>query len=246
MRDSAKQNGGKLDHEGLFAVRFMHVSLHHRSTMKRYAAEWRAIAWMLAFVAGFVDVQGYLSFGGYFVSFMSGNSTRLGVAMVGGTESAARLAGIIAAFVTGAALGSLFVKVRMRWRQSVTLWFATAMLVASTLTQHAGHGYAGVCFLAVAMGAVNGVFTDGGEVTVGVTYMTGTLVKLGQRLGAALRGEPLREALPYVLHWCGLVLGGIAGTLAYRRHLENALWIPIAITAAVASVVFSLTRKRVD
>lgn len=210
--------------------------------MKRYAVEWRVIAWLLAFIAGFVDVQGFLSFGGYFVSFLSGNSTRLGVALVGGTESAARLAGIIAAFVVGAAVGSFCAVFGPRWRQSATLWFATAMLVTSTLIQHAGYVYVGVCLLAAAMGAVNGVFTDGREVTIGVTYMTGTLVKMGQRLGAALRGEPLREALPYFLHWCGLVLGGIAGTVVFRRHLENALWIPAALTAVIAVAVMQLAR----
>lgn len=211
--------------------------------MKRYAVEWRAIAWLLAFVAGFVDVQGFLSFGGYFVSFLSGNSTRLGVALVGGTESATRLAGIIAAFVIGAAVGSLCGVFGARWRQSAMLWFATVMVVTSTLIQHAGYAYVGIGLLAAAMGAVNGVFTDGREVTIGVTYMTGTLVKLGQRLGAALRGEPLREALPYFLHWCGLVLGGVAGTIAFRRHLENALWIPAAIMAVLAIAVKQLARN---
>lgn len=245
-RDFVKLNHVILDRGARLAVRLVHVSRRHRTLMKRYAVEWRAIAWTLAFIAGFVDVQGFLTFGGYFVSFMSGNSTRLGVAAVGSTESAARLAGIIAAFVTGAAMGALCASFGARWRQSATLWFATVMLIASTWIQHLGHTYGGVCFLAVATGAVNGVFTDGGEVTVGVTYMTGTLVKLGQRLGAALRGEPLREALPYFLHWCGLVLGGIAGTLAYRRHLENALWISIALTATVAGVVLSLTWNRAD
>ena len=203
------------------------------------------IAWTLAFIAGFVDVQGFLSFGGYFVSFLSGNSTRLGVALVGSAESATHLAGIIGAFVAGAAVGSICVVFGPRWRQAVTLWFATAMLVASTLTQHARYEYVGICMLAAAMGAVNGVFTDGREVTVGVTYMTGTLVKLGQRLGAALRGEPLREAVPYFLHWCALVLGGITGTIAFRRQFAGALWIPAVMTAVLAIVVLRLARENV-
>ncbi|MET0229353.1 MAG: DUF1275 family protein, partial [Rhodanobacteraceae bacterium] len=39
----------------------------------------RAVAAALSWNAGYVDAVGYLSLGGFFVSFMSGNSTQLGV-----------------------------------------------------------------------------------------------------------------------------------------------------------------------
>ena len=214
--------------------------------MKRYAAKWRVVAWTLAFVAGFVDVQAFLSFGGYFVSFLSGNSTRFGVALVNGNESAARLCGIIASFVVGVAVSSVCEAIPARWRQSAMLSFATAMLVSSALCQRSGYSYIEIALLAVSMGAINGVFVDGRQVTIGVTYMTGTLVKLGQRLGASIRGEPLRDALPYLVHWGGLVLGGVAGTFAFRRHFANALFIPIAITATLAVVVAWFTQNERD
>ena len=38
--------------------------------------------------------------------------------------------------------------------------------------------------LAVAMGAENGVFNRDGEVSIGVTYMTGSLVRFAQKLTA--------------------------------------------------------------
>src|SRR5699024_11941201 len=40
--------------------------------------------------------------------------------------------------------------------------------------------------IAAATGAVNGTFTRRGEVTVGVSYMTGTVVKMGQSLASAI------------------------------------------------------------
>jgi len=57
-------------------------------------------------VAEFVDAVGYLKLGGFFVSFMSGNSTRLGVGIgTGMLANAGRAAGLIALFLIGVILG---------------------------------------------------------------------------------------------------------------------------------------------
>ncbi len=62
----------------------------------------------LAFLAGATDVHGLTLLHDLFVSFMSGNSTMLGVAIGRGDfERAGRIAGIIALFVAGATAGSL-------------------------------------------------------------------------------------------------------------------------------------------
>ena len=46
--------------------------------MKDYRRRDIALAAGLSGVAGYVDAIGFLKLGGFFVSFMSGNSTRLG------------------------------------------------------------------------------------------------------------------------------------------------------------------------
>ena len=72
-----------------------------------------ALACSLSALAGYVDGVGFLHLGGMFVSFMSGNSTRLGVSLAEGHWSnAAGAIGVIALFVTGAAAGSLIVFAR--------------------------------------------------------------------------------------------------------------------------------------
>lgn len=48
----------------------------------------QALAAALAALAGYVDASGFLSTGGYFVSFMSGNSTRLGIGVDFGVRDA--------------------------------------------------------------------------------------------------------------------------------------------------------------
>jgi len=63
----------------------------------------------------------------------------------------------------------------------------------------------------LAMGAENAVFEKGGEVSVGLTYMTGTLLKMGQRMARALAGGPRIEWMPYFSLWAGLVAGAVLG-----------------------------------
>lgn len=72
--------------------------------------------------------------------------------------------------------------------------------------------------LAVAMGAANATFVRDGEVSVGVTYMTGTIVKFGQRIAAALLGGPPWDWLPYLILWTAFVAGAVAGSESYLSH----------------------------
>ena len=61
----------------------------------------RNLAFALAALAGFVDASGYLSADRYFVSFMSGNTTRLGVELAIAPMQALIPLLLIACFVAG-------------------------------------------------------------------------------------------------------------------------------------------------
>src|SRR5712672_1621821 len=66
------------------------------------------LACALSGLAGYVDGIGFLHLGGLFVSFMSGNSTRMGVSLAEGHWlGAIEALGLVALFVIGAAAGSL-------------------------------------------------------------------------------------------------------------------------------------------
>ncbi|MDB5521663.1 MAG: hypothetical protein JWQ82_1260, partial [Tardiphaga sp.] len=41
------------------------------------------LAFCLSGLAGYIDTIGFISLGGFFVSFMSGNTTRLGIELAG-------------------------------------------------------------------------------------------------------------------------------------------------------------------
>lgn len=198
----------------------------------------RGLAAGLATVAGFVDAVGFLTLGGFFVSFMSGNSTRLAAGLAEGTfVTVATAAVLIALFVVGVGIGSAVGHHAGTRRRPVVLGLVAVVLaVASLLASVGADGRLVMAFATVAMGATNAVFERGGEVSVGLTYMTGTLVKFGQRFTASLLryGEP-GAWRPYLVHWLALVLGAIAGALVFRFLEDGALWFA-AIAAAVAAV----------
>jgi uncharacterized membrane protein YoaK (UPF0700 family) len=83
-------------------------------------------------------------------------------------------------------------------------------------------------------GAVPGAFL---LVAFGLTYMTGTLVRIGQRLADAVSGGPRWDWFPWTLLWAGLVMGGVAVAHAWLRFAADALWIAAgaALVLAVAS-----------
>ena len=65
--------------------------------MMRYQRREIALAACFSALAGYVDALGFITLGGYFVSFMTGNTTRLGIELAGGRAGGAALAGGIIA-----------------------------------------------------------------------------------------------------------------------------------------------------
>ena len=193
----------------------------------------RMLATCLAFLGGYVDALGFVALGGFFVSFMSGNSTRAGVGIAEGTMAAAIAASLIAAFVAGVVAGSIAGRFAGARRVPYALGLVTLLLVLAAICHEAGASRATFALMAMAMGAENTVFEREGEVSIGVTYMTGTLVKFGQRLTAALFGGERLAWLPYLLLWFGLVGGAALGAFAFPYLGLRGLWIAAAAAAAL-------------
>ena len=74
-----------------------------------------------------------------------------------------------------------------------------------------GIDYGFLVLAAFAMGIANNVFSRDGEVTVGVTYMTGALVRFGQGIAARIAGQPIAGARGYGLLWLALAVGALGG-----------------------------------
>jgi uncharacterized membrane protein YoaK (UPF0700 family) len=199
-----------------------------------YRRRERVIAAGLTSLSGYVDAMGFIALGGYFVSFMSGNSTRLGVGLESAWSKAALPAMLIGLFVAGVVLGTLTGQVARSRRPSAVVALVTVLLCAAAISNDAGMSSLAVMFMALAMGAENTVFERNGEVTIGLTYMTGTLVKLGQRVTSALLGQGDRFAWAwYLLLWLGLVVGTLVGAAVYNRIGLDGLWFAALAAAAL-------------
>lgn len=211
--------------------------------MTRLQFRERALAIALSGIAGFVDAVGFGQSGGFFVSFMSGNSTRLGVGIAERLGQAILASTLIACFVAGVIAGTLAARGRAA-RQPVVLALVAVSLASAALMGMLGIEALALGLAAFAMGAENATFEEGGEVRIGLTYMTGTLVKMGQRIAAALTGGPAGAWLPYLQLWLGLVIGATLGALAQVRLGSQALWMAAILTALLA-VALSLRKRSV-
>ena len=197
-----------------------------------------ALACALSALAGYVDGIGFLHLGGLFVSFMSGNSTRMGVSLADGHwQDAAQALGLIALFVIGAALGSLIVLGRGANRQPWVLLVEAALLAVAALCYALGFSNAAVAAMVLAMGLENAVFQIDGGAGLGLTYVTGALVKVGQLVAAALTGGARWAWLPNLLLWAALVAGGVCGALAYHWINLAAIWFAAGAALALSGIV---------
>jgi len=209
--------------------------------MIAYDQRTRFLAAGLSALAGFVDALGFMHLGGFFVSFMSGNSTRLGVGLANASTTAGIAGGLIITFVLGVMAGSWLGLSSGRRRRFAVLALVSGLLASGAVLAGLGATWLAVGAMTLAMGAENAVFDRDGEVDVGLTYMTGALVKLGQRLVLALRGGPAWRWATSLLLWGGLVAGAVLGALAHKHLGLRALWL-----AALASALLAMIASRLD
>ena len=196
-----------------------------------------ALACALSALAGYVDGAGFLHLGGLFVSFMSGNSTRLGVSLAEGHwTNASEAVGLILLFVVGAGIGSIIVRGQGPYRQCWVLLTEAILLAGAGLAYALGVPGLAVVAMVLAMGLENAVFQADGSPGIGLTYMTGALVKVGQLAAVALTGGPRWGWLPNLLLWAALVTGAAAGAFIYAQINLAAVWFAAAAALLLAAI----------
>ncbi|HJF13552.1 MAG TPA: DUF1275 domain-containing protein [Enteractinococcus helveticum] len=213
--------------------------------------------------AGFVDGLFFIHLGGYFVSFMSGNSTRAAAALAEGHVDEWFVATLlIFCFVVGVMLSSFAVRFGPKrfhppaeslLSQQVTphgsaVWTAFLLMMLGGITASIPvlSPYAPFV-IASATGAVNGTFTRRGEVTVGLTYMTGTLVKMGQSLASAiaLRSSVyLFRFVRYLFLWSAIAVGALLGAWAYVVMGLSSVWLAVVAMTVLAIMLTWRVQRR--
>ncbi|CAH1673476.1 YoaK family protein [Chelatococcus asaccharovorans] len=200
------------------------------------------LATALTAVSGYVDAVGYSHLGHLYLSFMSGNSTRLGVSLAGLDWSDALLAAsIIAAFVVGAAAGTLLSD---RWQNAVlpvVLGVELAVVLGAIGIYLAGHDRIALGLMAATMGMQNTLHQRVAGADVGKSFMTGNLFSLGEALGRLFRDRSQRVLLSqHALSWATFLAGVVIGAHAFAYMGVPA---SLAVVALVLASLFAATLR---
>lgn len=163
----------------------------------------------LSVLAGMTDAIGLLALGD-FVSFMSGNTTRLAVAISEADLALVlRLSGAVLGFVAGNALGVLLARGLRRRAWPVLLVVAALLAFAAAWPLPAT--FPALLAATLAMGMINAVVEQVNGLPIGLTYVTGALSRFGRGLGRWLLGERRNGWRVQLVPWTGMLLGAALG-----------------------------------
>ncbi|MGW5107842.1 YoaK family protein [Nocardia sp. NPDC004123] len=187
---------------------------------------------VLSTLAGFIGAAAYAHSEGYFVTFMTGNTERSVLGnFTGDPTLAGGAAAIIACFLAGVFIASIC---RRYWwtnhPHGATMLTTGALLLAAIVDAVLGErgiGLIPILFVAFGMGALNTSFVKNGEVSIPVSYVTGTLVKLAQGIerhvfGGGTARDWLGYATQYVSFSLGALIGGLVSLVVNGSSMLNA------------------------
>ncbi|MFY1668263.1 YoaK family protein [Pseudomonas sp. Pseu.R1] len=193
----------------------------------------------LSIIAGMTDAIGFMV-AGDFVSFMSGNTTRLAVAAGSGNGAlVVHIGMLIAAFVFGNAVG--VIAARMSRRRAWPLLMAIGGLLCLCGLMDVG---AFPFLLAVlAMGMINAVVEEVNGLPIGLTYVTGALSRFGRGLGRWIIGERRNGWRVQLIPWGGMLLGAILGGVLAQSLGIKAMLVSGATTFLLAMLSAAIPRS---
>ena len=204
----------------------------------------------LAMIAGYVDAYGYFTFKTY-VSFMSGNTTQTGY-LTGQGDFAAAMPTLLAivSFVIGVFTGTWLTHSGTHQARRLRFGVVAALLAVSIGLTPLGWsgGAVGIAMLSLAMGIMNTTLSYVGALPVNLTFVTGTLSRMGTHLALAVKRAPLpdaqgswdthrRRAFLLLGVWAGFLTGAVVAGAATSRFGVWVLLLPLLILLALA--VFS-------
>ncbi|GJE37691.1 YoaK family protein [Methylobacterium persicinum] len=200
----------------------------------------------LAMLAGTADSIGFLEFSQLFMSFMSGNTTRFGVAVANADwDNVTRVASTIALFCFGAFLGTLIAAAVGRWRLSVLLTLQAALLATGLFMPWGTFAYPLHAYpIVLALGLQNATLQDEGGRSLALTYVTGAVVRFGTGCANLLLGTVAPSFWIQAPLWAGLSTGAVLGGLLDYRFGEMAFLFPAALAAILALIAIALTAAK--
>ncbi|MGY2440527.1 YoaK family protein [Pseudomonas sp. SDO52101_S400] len=218
----------------------------HRATPEHlHMQKWRgrvglALVASLSVLAGMTDAIGFMA-SGDFVSFMSGNTTRLAVAIsVGDSGLTLRLILLVATFIAGNALG--VVVSRLGGRRALPLLLSIATLLCAAAWPYDAQLPALLAAI-IAMGMLNAAVEEVNGLPVGLTYVTGALSRFGRGLGRWMLGERRNGWKVQLIPWSGMFIGAILGAVLEHHLGLKALFVSGVFAGVLGLLSLKIPRR---
>src|ERR1700727_2511827 len=177
------------------------------------------VAWVLAGLAGVLGATAFTHSEGYFVTFMTGNAQRAVLGYFRHDVLLSVTPGVLLlCFVAGVVLASACRRRFWSAHPHGPTVLTTFSLIAATALDVLDEGwaenfldFAPIMLVVFGVGSLNTSFVKDGEVSVPLSYVTGTLVKMGQGIERHIAGGTAAEWLGYFLLFASFVLGATMG-----------------------------------
>jgi uncharacterized membrane protein YoaK (UPF0700 family) len=200
------------------------------------------LSWVLAWLAGLVGAVAFTQSAGYFVTTATGNTQRAVVGLfVDDPWLSISATLLVACFLGGVIVGSLCRRHIWRTRPHGPTLLTTVCLSIATIGDVMLEGwstapvaFAPILVIAFGVGVLNTTFVKDGEVSIALSYVTGTVVKLGQGIERHLSGGSVADWLGHFLLFASFVAGGLTGGYICSAVSSSQL-------LAAATVVCALT-----
>lgn len=193
------------------------------------------MVYLIAVLAGYIDAVGYLELGGYFASFMNGNMTKVAIGITNGEIDAATPALIVLTFLFSVALGDIIGEKFAHHRTRVMIALSGLVLALCWWLMHAmDNGRHTLLLLVAAMGLLSTSITGSGDRPLGLTYLTGALVRFGHALADLMRGRFEAEEWRFGLLFSMLFIGAIAGAFMAKEAPTDAIGLAALVCLPLA------------
>jgi uncharacterized membrane protein YoaK (UPF0700 family) len=211
------------------------------------------LSWVLALLAGVLGATAFTHSAGYFVTFMTGNAQRAVLGYFRGEVLLSITAALLMlCFVAGVVVASALRRRFWSAHPHGPTVLTTLSLIAATVADVIDEGweesmldFAPITLVVFGIGALNTSFVKDGEVSVPLSYVTGTLVKMGQGIERHIAGGKAADWLGYFLLFASFVLGAAVGGLI--GVVVNGMWMLVVASvmcaAATAYTYFHQDRR---
>jgi uncharacterized membrane protein YoaK (UPF0700 family) len=216
------------------------------NTVLQHQHKWRGrigltLVASLSVLAGMTDAIGFMA-SGDFVSFMSGNTTRLAVAISEGDLGlTGRLTLLVATFILGNALGVIISRISKRHALPLLLCIAT--LLCGAAAWPLAEQLPAVLAAIIAMGMLNAAVEQVNGLPVGLTYVTGALSRFGRGLGRWMLGERRDGWRVQLIPWAGMFVGAVIGALLEHQMGIRALLVSGLLSALLGLLSLKIPRR---